>query len=138
MYITCLWGRTFTFYKTVRVIDIPIVSYDSVIHTNVYDDGDNVTFLDVSDQQMASLRLISARSIFTAETKAKMLVFKKMSSDKSALQIFLRFSFMPPSDIKCKNQNILISQLIYINKCLVVERKGLINLWIPSHCVCFI
>ena len=83
-----------------------VISEYSAIYTDASKDGDRVPSAAVFGQQVYSVRLLSASSIFTAETNAMLLALKFVaSSDKSIFMICSEFLSCLFAIESCKTHN---------------------------------
>ena len=113
-----------------------LVSEYSAIYADGSKDGYRVASEAVFGQQVYSLRLLSASSIFSAKAIAILLALKFVaSSDKSKFMICSdSLSYLLAIE-NCKTQNPFISpkKLVEIYKSLVTIGKCVIFTCIPSH-----
>ena len=104
------------------------------IYTDGSKDGDRVGCAAVAGQRVASLRLPSSSSIFTAEARAIVLAMKFLSSSKTKKAVICSDSLSCLQAIKkFNNRNPVILEIIELHRKLVRRGMDIYFLWIPSH-----
>ena len=106
-----------------------VTSEYSAIYTDDSKDGDRVALAAVFRQQVYSLRLPSASSIFSADANASSLPLLIRVNSWSVQPLFL--TYWQLRTVKLKNPFIL--KIVEIYKSLVDIRKHVIFTWIPSY-----